>query len=557
MNPVNGPSAAESQQRLESAIAAYLEEAARGNQPDPNEMLAAHPELADELRHFLDDHQQAMHLADSWRLDVGLETDVRSVATASPGMEPIRFGDYELLGEIARGGMGVVYKARQISLNRVVAIKMILQGQLAAVEDVERFHLEAKAVAKLAHPHIVVVHDVGQCGDQHYFAMEYVEGESLAQRIRQGPCSFSTTAEHVEQVAQAVHFAHQNGVVHRDVKPSNVLIDPSGRARVTDFGLAKHIDRGQELTLTGQIMGTPAYMAPEQITNSRGQIGPACDVYALGALLYELLTGRPPFRGRDHFETLLQVLECDPQSPRLLNPNVPRELEMICLKCLEKQPQHRYASAADVADDLRQFLAGDSISLSSPKLVDRLVRTLERSHYDREFHTWSRLLVHLAWLSLVTHALVFLNRFALPSRQLGGLIVIRGLEVVGMAVLLWVLRRQWYPVRGAAARQLLSLWLGYMAGSVVLLAITNLLTPPGVAFDDFRAYPPMAVLASLLFMMLGSSYWGYCYLIGSIFLVLAIVMTVWLPAAPLLFGVAWAASLLTLSIRLGRLAETR
>ena len=248
--------------------------------------------------------------------------------------------------------MGVVYKARQLSLNRTVAIKMILQGSLAASEDIERFQLEAKAVAQLNHPQIVVIHDVGHCDDQYFYAMEYVDGKNLAEVIRGGAVSPRKAAEYVEQVARAIHFAHQSGVVHRDIKPSNILIDEHGRARVTDFGLAKHVDRGDELTLTGQMVGTPAYMAPEQITNRRGDIGPLCDVYSLGVLLYELLTKQLPFAGRDQFDTLLQVLDCDPQSPRKLNPQVPRALEMICLKCLEKDPQHRYASAADLADDL-------------------------------------------------------------------------------------------------------------------------------------------------------------------------------------------------------------
>ena len=581
MEQSDGLLTAEAQQRLECAIAQYLEAEASGNPQDQVELLAAHPEFADELRQFLDDHHQVRQVADSWRSefaaqdkdtsgtilisahgtpatrDTNAQQDLRPKTPTTVTVDeadPIRFGDYELLREIARGGMGVVYRARQLSLNRVVALKMILQGHLAATEDIERFTREAEAVAKLTHPHIVVIHDVGQCRDQHYFAMEYVEGESLAQLLRGGPISCQKAASYVEQVARAVHFAHQKCVVHRDIKPSNVLIDQSGRARVTDFGLAKHVDRGEDLTLTGQILGTPAYMAPEQITSRRGEIGPSCDVYALGALLYELLTGQPPFKGRDHFETMLQVLECDPQSPRQLNPQVPRELEMICLKCLEKEPQYRYASASEVTDDLQHYLAGDSISLASPKLVDRLVRTLERSHYDREFHAWSWMLIHLAWISLATHVLVFLNHAIPFAHQQGWLVAIRALEVAGMAAVLWGLRSRWYPPRGAPARQLLSLWMGYMAGSLVLLTVTYLLKPTNAEFNDFLAYPPMAVLASLLFMMLGSSYWGYCYLIGAVFLALAILMTFWLPAAPLVFGAAWAASLSILSIHLGRLA---
>jgi tRNA A-37 threonylcarbamoyl transferase component Bud32 len=465
-----------------------------------------------------------------------------------------RFGDYELLDEIAHGGMGVVFKARQVSLNRIVAVKMILRGSLASNEDIERFTLEAKAVAKLTHPQIVVIHDVGRHEDQHYYSMEFVEGQSLAALVRGGPLPARKAAEYVEQIARAIHFAHQNGVVHRDVKPSNVLIDESGRARVMDFGLAKHVDRGDDLTLTGQIVGTPAYMAPEQITNRRGEIGPACDIYAMGALLYELLTGRPPFVARDHFSTLLQVLECDPVSPRQANATVPRDLEKICLKCLEKEPQHRYESAAELADDLTRFLAGDSISIAGSKLVDRVVRALGRSQYDREIYAWSWIVMQLAWMSLATHVLVYLNRALEWPHPLANLMAIRVLEVVGMGAVLWWKRREWFPPRGAPARQLLSLWSGYMAGSLTLLVVAYLLTPAGATFDDFVVYPPMAVLGSLAFMTFGSSYWGYCYLIGAVFLALAVMMTLWLDVAPLMFGAAWAASLSILSLRLGRLA---
>jgi serine/threonine protein kinase len=554
MDQLNDPQAGKFQRRLECAIAEYLDDDANGKPRDADALIAAHPDLANELRQFLADHQRIQRLANSSQPN--REFDLSRPLDGSAQASLLgRFGDYELLNEIAHGGMGVVYKARQVSLNRVVAVKMILRGNLASSEDIERFTLEAKAVAKLAHPQIVVIYDVGRCDDQYYYSMEFVEGRSLAEVIRSGPVAPRKAAAYVEQIARALHFAHQNGVVHRDVKPSNVLVDDSGRARVTDFGLAKHVDRGDDLTLTGQIVGTPAYMAPEQITNRRGEIGPACDIYGMGALLYELLTGRPPFIARDHFSTLLQVLECEPQSPRQLNPNVPRDLEIICLKCLEKEPQRRYASAAELADDLARFLAGESISLSSPKLVNRLVRTLERSQYDREFHTWSRMIMHLAWISLGTHILVYLNRSLELPHPLDGLAAIRLLEVAGMAAVLWGWRREWFPPQGAPARQLLSLWLGYVAGSLTLILIAYLLTPAGATFNDFLAYPPTAVLASLLFMMLGSSYWGYCYLIGAIFLGLAILMTFWLSAAPLVFGAAWAASLSILSLRLGRLAS--
>src|SRR4051812_9617718 len=574
MGQTTDPAASEREQRLERVIAAYLESVEAGKPIDAVKLLAQQPDLADELRQFFDDHERMMHVAnssqamgpsggvhqnDSTSLGIAGSTPAgRDVAAVSQRGEGLgRFGDYELVEEIARGGMGVVYKARQASLARTVAIKMILRGSLAGKEDVERFTLEARAVAKLNHPHIVVIYDVGQCGEQYYYSMEFVEGRTLAELARGGPLNCRKAAEYVEQIARAMDYAHQNGVVHRDIKPSNVLIDGSGRARVTDFGLAKHGDRGDELTLSGQILGTPAYMAPEQITNRRGEIGPACDIYGIGALFYELLTGQPPFKGRDQFDTLLQVLDCTPQSLRRHNPHVPHALEMICLKCLEKDPLRRYGSATEIADDIARYLAGDSISHSGPNLLDRMVRTLERSQFDREFHTWSRMLVHLAWISLATHVLVFLNRQLALSHPLANLVGIRALEIGGMAALLWVMRSQWFPPRGAPVRQMLSLWSAYVIGSLALMVIAYCLPAAGTPFNDFAVYPPMAVLASLLFIMLGSSYWGYSYIIGGVFLALAFLMVFWLALAPLLFGAVWAASLTVLSVRLGYLAENR
>lgn len=574
MGQTNRSSADEAQQRLERAIAAYLDDLAHGKVHDPGELLAAHPDSADDLRQFLEDHERILQLAQPWRSDEsgrlssGQDTphshheptnpDGRLEQTAvfeAPGSRLGRFGDYELLHEIARGGMGVVYKARQLSLNRIVAIKMILQGRLQEGEDIERFQLEAKAIAKLTHPHIVVIHDVGQCGDQHYFSMEYVEGQSLAELLRGGSLTFQKSVEYVEQVARAVHFAHQHGVIHRDIKPSNVLIDETDRARVTDFGLAKHIDRGQELTVTGQLLGTPAYMAPEQITNRHGEIGPSCDVYGLGVLLYELLTGQPPFRGRDHIDTLLQILECDPPEPRQLNPNIPRELEVICLKCLEKDPKHRYASAGALAEDLGRYLQGDSLSISSPKMVDRVVRTLERSQFDREVQAASRFVLNVAWIAFLAHAAVYVNYLMRAPHPFANVIATRLAEAVAMFLAFWPWRKSWFPPRGAAARQLWSIWLGYLIGSLMLFVLDFLLTPQGEVFYGLRAYPAMAVLASLCFFVLGSSYWGYCYVLGAVFFALAFLMTFWLGVAPLFYGAVWAASLSTLSVRLGRLAE--
>ena len=271
------------------------------------------------------------------------------------------FGDYELLDEIARGGMGVVYQARQVKLNRIVALKMILAGQLASEEDVKRFHTEAEAAANLQHRNIVAIHEVGQHEGQHYFSMDYVEGQSLAKIVREHPLPVKKAAEYVKTIAEAIHYAHGEGTLHRDLKPSNILIDGSDQPRITDFGLAKRIEGNSKLTASGAVLGTPSYMPPEQATARRGLIGPASDVYSMGALLYELLTGQPPFHAETPLDTLLQVIEQDPVSPRQLNPNIPADLETICLKCLRKGPEARYRTAQELAADLGRFLDHEPI----------------------------------------------------------------------------------------------------------------------------------------------------------------------------------------------------
>jgi WD40 repeat protein len=352
---------------LDEVIATYLKGAEAGVAPSQHELLARYPAFAADLAEFFADQERLQCLAEPVR---------EAVTGVPPAGTMVRyFGDYELLEEIARGGMGVVYRARQVSLNRVVALKMILAGQLAAPEDVQRFRREAEAAAHLDHPHIVPIYEVGEHDGQHYFSMKLIDGGSLAGR--QLPLPGWQAAQLLATVAGAVHHAHQRGILHRDLKPGNILLDAQGQPHVTDFGLAKRVEGDEPHTRTGGIVGTPGYMAPEQ-ARSEKTLTTATDVYGLGAVLYELLTGRPPFGADTPLETLLQVREQEPQRPRVLNREVGRDLETVCLKCLEKEPPRRYGSAEALADDLERWLAGEPVRARPSTRVERLAKWARR-----------------------------------------------------------------------------------------------------------------------------------------------------------------------------------
>jgi WD40 repeat protein len=349
------------------AFAALLEEflaRARGGEgPSPEDYAARHPDLAGPIRELF---------------PTLLVLHGHRAAPAQPEQSlPAALGGYQIVREVGRGGMGVVYEARQTALNRVVALKMVLHAGQAEANELRRFAAEAQTVAALDHPHIVPLYEVGECDGHPYYTMKLIDGGSLAAqlpRLAHDPCA---AAALLAAVARAVHYAHQRGVLHRDLKPANILMDEQGEPHVSDFGLAKRVAGDSSLTQTGAIVGTPSYMAPEQARAEKG-LTTAIDVYSLGAVLYEILTGQPPFRAGTPLDTLLQVLEKEPEAPRKLQPRIDRDLETICLKCLEKEPQRRYASAEALAQDLDRYLAGEPIRSRPIRVWERGLRWARR-----------------------------------------------------------------------------------------------------------------------------------------------------------------------------------
>ena len=376
---------------LESAIAEFFEAESSGRLLVRDEFLNRYPEIRGELESFLANHDAMVAVAAPLREAVlqaageisqkppheELTLDASDPAAAMAHTKGISdtvvrlgsYGDYELLKELGRGGMGVVYKAIHTRLARVVALKMVVSGHLAAAEELDRFRLEAQAAAGLMHPGIVPIFEAGEFQGLPYFSMAFVEGMTLAERIAQGPVPPQEAVRLVRKIVDAVAYAHSHGVIHRDLKPANIMLacekSPSGsgpislddcQPQITDFGLAKRLGVASNLTATGQILGTPSYMPPEQASGKMHDVGEAADIYAVGAILYAMLSGRPPFAAENPVEVLLQVLEREPTQLRKLQPAIPRELEAICLKCLEKRPSDRYVSAAALAADLDRFL---------------------------------------------------------------------------------------------------------------------------------------------------------------------------------------------------------
>ncbi len=379
------------ERRLFELMVSYVQVIDAGGTPDPQAIIEQAPDLANELESFFENYDQIRRELEPLRDAARLAGHALSTLKASSKAEgrmtgittqaefhPRDFGRYILIREIARGGMGVIYEATQRDLKRVVALKMILNGRFSSPNEILRFRAEAEAVAALDHPAIVPVYEVGEHDGFHYFTMKRIYGESLARSLDLFVGNGPGAARLVAKVARAVHHAHHRGVLHRDLKPSNILIDPDGQPHVIDFGLAKRLvgEPGDhaELTATGAVLGTPGYLSPEQVEGRKGAVTTLTDVYGLGAILYALLTGRPPVAGDSLGEILDRIRRESPEPLRRVVPRIDHELETICLKCLEKEPERRYSAADALADDLERWLAGESIAARPTGALDRLKR---------------------------------------------------------------------------------------------------------------------------------------------------------------------------------------
>ncbi len=535
------------EQQLSEALQVLLEHVEQGSTIHWADVGSQHPDLVDELRELVGAAQLAHALG-------GTPTPQRSASGAASlppaPRSPLDFGDYEQLTEIGRGGMGVVYRARQRSLNRDVAVKMMVRGVFATPDDLRRFRTEAESAAKLTHPHIVSVFEVGEQNGLPYFSMQLVEGETLAARISRHPLPPREAAALLIPVCRAIAYAHRSGILHRDMKPSNILLNEAGHPYVSDFGLARIVREAElsqslggnptphpapaleafrSLTRTGAILGTPGYMAPEQAIGDPSQIGPATDIYSLGAVLFAMLTGRSPFQCASPADAVIMALEHDPPPPRLLNPAIDVDLEMIVLKALQKPTDLRYVTADDLADDLQAFLNNEPVQARSSRLADVLSRAFRPTHHAGILRNWGVLWM---WHSLVLLVLCLTTNY-MQYCEITSRLPYVGLWTIGLGtwgLAFWSLRHRAGPVT-FVERQIAHLWAASMASSSMLFLIEALMGLPVLSLS-----PVLALFAASVFVGKAGVLSGEFYLQAIVMFLCAIPMALFPEIGLTIFG---------------------
>ena len=476
------------------------------------EAIQQYPDLATDLRELCATAQIADDIAMLQSSDLnyltggGSKTPRTTGSIAAGSAIGTSIGEYELRAELGRGGMGVVYRAFQASLQRTVALKMIPNAAFAASQDLARLRVEALAAARLSHPNIVPVYEVGEHNGQPWFSMQFIEGTTLSQQLMHGPMKPREAVALLVPIVEAIGAAHRAGVLHRDLKPSNILIATDGTPFVTDFGLAKRVNVEEEsmasggkgsdianLTQSGAILGTPAWMSPEQAAGQTDSIDVATDVYSLGAVLFAMLTGRPPFQAASPLDTVLMVIEQDPPNIRMLNRGVDSDLEMVVMKCLQKPQDLRYSSAGALADDLRAWLNNEPVSARSSTITQVMTRLFRESHHAAILQNWGLLWM---WHSLVVLMLCLITNFM----QFQGVTErwpFVGLWVVGLglwAAIFWNLRHRAGPIT-AVERQIAHVWGGSMIASSMLFWVESIMDRPVLEFS-----PVLGAIAGMVFL---------------------------------------------------------
>ncbi len=525
---------------LEEVLAEYLQDVEAGISVDAEALAERYPVHRSELLEFIAIDQQFRERSktnsEAFQRTV-LSGISQSAGSAQAITTPLqKVGEYELIEEIDRGGMGVVFKARHPTLRRTVAIKMLLAGAFASGEAERRFRREAAAAARLNHPGIVPVYDVGivdhpgPLHGQTWFAMALVEGTDLARRIESELFDSIAAAQLSTRIVDAIHYAHGKGVIHRDLKPANILLDKDNNPHITDFGLSRCQDDNEtQLTAAGQIFGTPGYMSPEQAAGKNDSVGPATDIYSLGAVMYCMLTGRPPFRASSTVATLQQVTHDAPAPPRLLNRTVDPDLESIILKCLEKNPADRYSTAEDLKQDLERFLRGESVRAASINLVGYLGRVLASSRNSEFLEGWSRALYAVSAIVLIFHvAMQFMPLTATQST------LVNAGKYVLLLGIIWRARDGILTPQNPVERTIWSLWIGYILTYLTTEIMVRIVKQP-----EFNLYAIMSLVSSVILLVLGGQLWGGCYVIGGLFAVLAPTITAIPEYGVILFGALW------------------
>lgn len=509
-------------------MAHYIECVERGEDTKPEMYLDQYPEYEGELKTFFRNHH--------W-LDES-EPEEQSLVGKL-------VGPYEIESEIARGGMGVVYRAKQKGLDRTVALKLISTGRLAGLEERQRFRIEAEATAGLQHPCIIPIHEVGAWEGNEYFSMPLIEGKTLQSYVTKDSLDDEQIVKTILLITGAVSYAHESGIIHRDLKPENILMTPEGHPLLTDFGLAKWHRNGTTLTRTGQVLGSPHYMSPEQASGIT-EPTEATDVYSLGAILYALLTGTPPHPGEHMAEVLRSVLQDEPRRPRSIRKNICSELEKICLKAMNHTASDRYQSARELADDLLRYQRGDPTLASNDGLIDRVARELRRDQHQKHFRNWGTSLTAIGGIVFASHLVMYLlNQWDEPSWL--SFWLPRCVMLLLITAVIFYARGGSLLPRSAAERPIYSIWIAYF----LTLGTVNILAE----FKGQNAYE-MFIIASALsgfgFIAMSGHVWGGAALYGAAFLCIAIISHFTPTLSPILLGLTWLISMFSLAVHYNR-----